>query len=162
MTRVRSSTGTPCAQCPWRTSNQGKRHPGGWYTKANLRRLWVGMRRGEAMTCHPTDPNNPVPDGVKPAPENAQTIECAGALILQQRELRRFEAICRELPEGDTGALKLYRKAHPRGLTREGLILMAQRIMFGGTPLSTRPSMPFTDLDQPVGHPDLVPWEGKP
>lgn len=65
-----ASTAGPCAQCPWRTSNQGKRHPDGWYTKANLRRLWAGLRRGERMTCHPTDPANPVSDKADQAASN--------------------------------------------------------------------------------------------
>ena len=51
---------SPCQACPWRVENHGKRHPDGWYTKANLRRLWSGIRRGEEMSCHPTDPSNPV------------------------------------------------------------------------------------------------------
>jgi hypothetical protein len=38
----------------------------GWYTKANLQRLWAGMRRGEDMTCHPTDPDKPGPSGGTP------------------------------------------------------------------------------------------------
>lgn len=70
-TAVKPATQHPCVHCPWRAANQGKPHPGGWYTKANLQRLWAGMRRGGDMTCHPTDPAIPVPEGIRPAPEGA-------------------------------------------------------------------------------------------
>lgn len=164
-TSVSPATRQPCAHCPWRISNQGKPHPDGWYTKKNLRRLWVGMRRGERMTCHPTDPDNPVTPkaiarGYKPAPENARTNECAGALILQQREYMRFQAIVESLsPTERIGdAMRRYRAAHPRGLTRDGLVALVERAMFGGSPLDNL-AMTKPDLNQDdVGHPDLVPW----
>jgi hypothetical protein len=45
-----------CSSCPWRLSNQGsKPDPHKFYTPANLRRLWHGMRNGARMSCHPTD-----------------------------------------------------------------------------------------------------------
>lgn len=67
-----------CSACPWRLANQGKRHPDGWYAKANLSRLWSRLRRGEAMSCHPSDPNNEVS-------------EKAQALGLQGREPPWFD-----------------------------------------------------------------------
>lgn len=75
----------PCRDCPWRTANHGKRHPDGWYRKDNRRRLWAGLKDGEHMTCHPTDPDNPVPDGWRTVPVGTRTRVCAGAhqLILQ-------------------------------------------------------------------------------
>ncbi len=84
-----------CKECPWRKSNQGKRTKGGFYTKANLRRLWAGLRTGEApgMTCHGADPRGKAIDA-EPVEDlgGESKVECAGALLLVQRELRKIEA----------------------------------------------------------------------
>ena len=79
-------------------------------TLSNIRRLWAGMRRGEHMTCHPTDPHNPVIEkalakGIQPAPESARTIQCIGAVILQQREWMVFQDVY-------GGNLARYRREH--------------------------------------------------
>jgi hypothetical protein len=140
----------PCQACPWRTTNHGKRHAGGWYTAANRRRLWNGLRRGERMSCHPTDPRNPVLAGHTPTPAHAQTRECTGALILQQRELMRFQ-------ECDSD-LATYRRRHPMGLLRGGLLTIVERAIFGGTPVDGR-VMSRPDLNQPVSHPPLGDWQ---
>ena len=51
---------TPCDQCAWRVANHGKRHPGGFYRKDNLRRLWNQIRKGGRLqSCHPTDRDTP-------------------------------------------------------------------------------------------------------
>lgn len=162
---VAPATQHPCVPCPWRTANQGKRHPAGWYTKANLRRLWAGLRRGEDMSCHPTDPRNPVPAGTRPVPEKATTLECAGSLILKQRELKRFQRLVLDNPGGDP--FKLYRQQHPRGLTRAGLLAVVQRAMFGGMPVIGGLEMTRPNLNEPgVSGPDLPDWdpaaEGQP
>lgn len=124
-----------CAACPWRISNHGRRHPGGWYSKANRRRLWNGLRTGDApgMTCHPTDPDNqPVRDGI-------ETRECAGAMLLLARELGALNAACAEADDGRGFAR--YRKGRSYPLTIGGAIELANRLMFGGTPLDGRPSI---------------------
>ena len=42
----------PCSDCPWRIANHGRRHPGGFFRKDNLRRLWNQIRKGGGMqTC---------------------------------------------------------------------------------------------------------------
>lgn len=148
MRGVKEAADSPCSACPWRTKNHGKRHPDHWYTKRNLKRLWAGLRRGESMSCHPTDPRNPVSEsaqraGTKPAPESADTRECAGALILQQREFmllqNRFDA-----------NLGRYRKERPGGLTKEGMAVMLSRAIFGGI---DGPKMAKPNLDQSVSWP---------
>jgi hypothetical protein len=149
--RAAAASQTPCAACPWRTTNHGRPHPDGWYTATNRRRLWNRLRRGEAMSCHPTDPRNPVPAGHRPAPAHAVTRECTGALILQQRELLYFQDEC--------GAdLRAYRRRHPMGLLRDGLLTLVERALFSGTSIGgvtmTRP-----DLNQPVSHPPLGAWQ---
>lgn len=158
MTRIAPAARRPCVHCPWRAANQGKPHPGGWYAKANLRRLWAGLRRGGDMSCHPTDPSNPVPPGVRPAPADAATLECAGSLILRQREFMRFQRIAQENPEGD--AFRLYRLQYPRGLTRGGLLAVVERAMLGGVPLIGGLQMTRPDLDEPgISAPGVAEWE---
>jgi hypothetical protein len=115
----------PCRDCPWRVENQGKRHKDGWFTKANRDRLWAKLRRGDSMTCHMTDPDNPVPEGYKTVKDDATTHECAGALILQQREWMKMQEL---------GEIPAYRKKWPRGLTKEGLLAILNRHLYGGTP----------------------------
>lgn len=148
---VTMSADTPCAQCPWRTTNHGKRHPDGWYTVANRARLWARLRRGDDMTCHPTDPENPVPEGTRAVPEATQTRECAGAIILKQRELWYFQEVYK--------SLAAYRKARPSGLTRDGLAEMVSRMLFGGVPMIGGAKVSTPDLNQPVSHPPLGEWE---
>lgn len=149
---VVTSGSSPCAQCPWRTSNHGKRHPDGWYTKANRQRLWAGLRRGDPMTCHPTDPENPVPLGTRAVPETVQTKECAGAIILQQREVWYWQHLFK-------GDFQVYRKARPFGLTRDGLAAMVSRLIFGGVPVVGGPAISRPNLNEPVSHPPLGVWE---
>lgn len=110
----------PCAQCPWRRSNHGKRHFGGFYRKSNLRRLWNGIRNGGKQSCHLTDPAHP--DHVRAgAPANGKVQECPGSVILVVRECKRLQALA---PDGVIGleAITTY-LAEPskRRLTRHGL-----------------------------------------
>lgn len=138
---------SPCAQCPWRKSNQGKPHPDGWYSKANLLRLWNGLRSGDApgMTCHPTDPTNPLPEGWKEVPKETERRECAGSLILIIRELKVLEK-----------EQENYRKISPgrRGLTPEGIAhWVLGRIKFAGTIMGTGTAIPNIADDQDVCRP---------
>ena len=146
---LREAAESPCVHCPWRTSNQGKRHPDGWYAKKNLRRMWAGLRRGESMSCHPTDPRNlgsprAVQAGYRPAPETAVTRECCGALILQQRELALLQG-----PYSTN--LARYCRERRGGLTKMGIARLVNRMIFGhcdSWPM-TRPA-----LNQLVSRPD--------
>lgn len=61
------------------------------------------------MSCHRTDVNNEVPEGQPAVPEGTATLECAGALLLVQREIRRLDA-----------AGQRYFKLKRRGFTRQG------------------------------------------
>lgn len=141
----------PCQWCPWLLDNHTRRHPDGWYTKANRRRLWAGLRRGESMACHPTDPTNPVSQaaraaGYRPAPPHSQVRECTGALVLVQREAQIFSDLA--------GSVADYRRLRRNGLVREGLIRIVERYLFGGTPFGGR-KLPKPDLNAPVGHTGL-------
>lgn len=125
----------PCPDCPWRVANHGRRSGAkvegesyGWFTQRNRDRLWARLRRGEAMTCHPTDPR----DERHGAAPGTKTKECAGAVILQQRELVILQRLLRS--DADT-ALASYRTARPAGLTREGMAVLAWNAQMGAVPL---------------------------
>jgi hypothetical protein len=157
---VKGANPKPCAQCPWRLANQGTPHPHGFYTKANLRRLWGGLKRGERMTCHPTDPEMAEFEGYEKTADREVTHECAGALIIVQREFMRAQRAMQEADaEGKRDGLKRYRAAHPKGLMRDGVFAVVERAMFGGSALD-RLAMAKPDLNEPgIGHPDLVAWD---
>jgi hypothetical protein len=107
-TEVEGPSDHACAACPWRTDNHRKPHPEGWYSDANRRRLWSGLRTGEApgMTCHPTDPLN------QPVGDSTVTRECAGAWLIIARE-------CDALNKAQS--IAAYRKGRKLAMTREGL-----------------------------------------
>ena len=143
---------SPCAQCPWRMSNRGKRIKTkyasyGWYTKKNLQRLWAGLRTGEApgMTCHPTDPDNERPEDWKEVPKEAKTKECAGALLLIQRELDLFKK-----------DIKAYAKGRMRkGLSKYGVAWWGiSRCSLAGTPFGGS-HMPKIDEDPDIQYEPL-------
>jgi hypothetical protein len=142
----------PCASCPWRRSNQDKHHPHGWYTKANLRRLWNGLRTGKApgMTCHPTDDRIELPEGAKAVPAGIEVRECAGAILLVIRELRKLEAAA---GSGETQVQNYFRSTE-RGFTRRGLKYWVARAIFGGTPLAL--AIPNVSEDSEIHRPDLL------
>lgn len=156
MTGDHTSDAPPCAACPWRLDNHTRRHPDGWFTKANRNRLWRRLRTGESMSCHTTDPANPVSEaaqaaGYRPAPEGSRVLECRGAVILQQRELGLYaRRYC--------GDFKRYRQQRRAGLTLVGMRVLMSRIAFGGVPLLGGPKMGRPGLDAEVGH-EPLPWD---
>jgi len=132
---------TACSACPWRKSNQGKPHPHNWYAQSNLDRLWRGLRTGEApgMSCHPTDARNEVPDGHRAAPDGSIMHECAGSLLLVQRELTEAQRV----------GVESYPKRMPF-LSKSGLRWWGlARVVFAGTPVGG-PPMPVIDEDPDI------------
>lgn len=108
------------------------------------------MRRGDTMTCHPTDHAMTQATGGR-VPESVQTHECTGAIILIQRELQYLQ----ESPDYRT-----YRQAHPRGLTRDGAAEMISRLLFGGVMAAStaRPNLNELDIQHPT---ELGTWEAR-
>ena len=122
-TKPSRNVGQPCAACPWRIANHGKRTPGGFYTKRNLRRLWNQIRGGGGLqSCHPTDPGHP-DHGAKP---DSKPRECAGSVILVTRELRRVARLSAHGSQAgviDGAGIEAYLKLEgARGLKRHGFI----------------------------------------
>ena len=137
-----------CAHCPWRASNQGKRNRHGFYTKANLARLWSKLRHGERMTCHPTDPRMADYEGAPTPKDGARLHECTGAVILQQLEIERFQRD----PDG-------YVHRSP-AMTKRGLFTVVQRLMFGATPFGDGSTATPNLNDDDVQYEPLGRWEG--
>jgi hypothetical protein len=143
-----------CVQCPWRAENQGKRHFGGFYTKANLRRLWNEVRRGGApQSCHMTDPGHPdhLRAGCK---EGAEPRECPGSVLLVLREVG-------SMADGDgvvtEEGVRRYLATRRTGLTRSGLeYWLVSRIHLGGVPLVGGPALPDVEEDDGVALPDFL------
>lgn len=154
--RVSPAADQACLACPWRKANQGRPHPHNWYSGRNLKRLWSALRSGGRMTCHPTDPENAVPAGERPAPRHVRTRECAGALILVQREFMRFQAALRD-GEDLAACYERYRNANPNGLSLNGLRTLVARTVFAGTPGVLRMTRPGLN-DPAVGYRKLTPW----
>lgn len=153
----------PCAHCPWRLSNAGRENQHGFYTKSNLRRLWNGLRKGNRMTCHPTDPHMSGFAGYEVTAGREVTHECAGAAIMVQRELHHFQECAKaaEAESRDDGFARYKRLRGGAAMTRDGLIYAVQVLLFGHVPppfgegLATR-QMGLNDPD--VGY-DPLPWE---
>lgn len=139
----------PCEHCPWRVANHGKRTPWGFYTKANLRRLWNQIRRGgQGQSCHPTDPSHPdhVAAGAKPGSEPR---ECPGAVILVYREFEKLQAVAAGQPI-EARHCDEYRKQNPQGLTKSGLLYwLIKRYQFGGVPFIGGAKLPEVDRAEP-------------
>ena len=160
-----TTTATPCDQCPWRVANHGKRHPGGFYRKDNLRRLWNQIRKGGRLqSCHPTDPSHEDHRQYAGAKPGAKPLECIGSVILILREMRYADTL-----DGDTTAGELSPTDFDRymaetkqrkGLTRDGLLYQGfsralPRPLGDGTPL---PAVNEELLDSPAyGRPDEPP-----
>lgn len=95
--------------------------------------------------------------GYEALADREDTHECAGALVLQQREVTEFQDIALADPKGPT--LKTYRKLRPKGMTRNGLASVISRAMFRGTMLSGT-DMSSPDLnDKEIGYDVLGMWK---
>ena len=155
--RATPATPVMCPGCPWRRSNHGKRHPGGFYRKDNLRRLWNQIRRGQAQqSCHLTDASHP--DHVAAgAPENATPRECTGSIVLVIRELDKIKAIAGG-PDAEITPehVNEYLAGNRRGLTWDGLVYwMLQRIQMANQRLYGEPPIPDLPRELVEDH-DLI------
>lgn len=135
----------PCAQCPWRRANQGKRHAFSFYTKANLRRLWNQVRGGgAAQSCHLTDPTHPdhIAAGCKPISEAR---ECPGSVIVVLREVGKMANAEKVIEDG---GIARYLRERKKGLTKRGILYwVVQRIQMAGVPFLGGVKLPEVDVD---------------
>lgn len=116
-----------CATCPWRKKLQGTPHPAGWYRLANLRRLWNGLRTGNApgMICHASDPDSTDYGSTRPVPAESKPRECAGAIQLIYTEV----AVLNDCPDFNT-----YKRGRRFPITRTAALKWLERHAFRGTP----------------------------
>lgn len=141
-----------CEQCPWRTSNQGKRTAWGFYTKENLRRLWRGLcgrrQQLQPQSCHLTDPSHE--DHVKAgASEKATAKECPGSVIVMIRENNILGKYLEDA--GGPDGFRLYSRER-FGLNREAACWWTTR----GIPLVGGPALPDVNDDSEIGVPDWL------
>lgn len=150
MKEARRECSSPCATCPFLKANLGKPNPDGfdprsaearhggrfydWYSPENLRRLWTGgIRKGEVMICHATDPGAAAYGGKAAAPGGERP--CIGSLAIVMRHLKYIETLI-----GAKGKPRDWTKAYhdaagPYPLTREGMFAWAMMISAGRTDL---------------------------
>jgi hypothetical protein len=132
-----------CDSCPWRISNHRRKHSAGWYTIGNLRRLWNGLRTGQApgIICHASDPESREYGSEKTIPAASKPRECGGALIILMRHVD-------ELNRAKT--LKEYAKCNSAPITKRGLAKILERQFIGG-------GFPAVQIDDPskIG----LPWK---
>jgi hypothetical protein len=160
--RIIQAAPRPCAQCPWRTRNQTRVDRHGFYSLANLQRLWEGLRDGERMACHPTDPAMAEFTGYEQTASRRQTHECAGALVLIHRELHRLHTATKQTAPGD--ALALYRDTVGElALTSKGIASHAFALLAGRPPLCGGVEVRRVDLtDADSAMPGLPGWGESP
>lgn len=149
---------SPCTACPWRLANQGRRHPGGFYTVKNLTRLWGQIRRGGGIqTCHPTDPSHP-DHGAK---EGSVPQECLGSVILVLREVEAMTENIAGVRTITNAACTRYLArpdAKKRGLTKTGVMFwVIQRIQLANATFVGEPPIPEVDrIDKEVDLPSSL------
>lgn len=130
-----------CATCPWLKENHNKEHPAGWYKIENLKRLWNGLRKGDApgIVCHSTDPKNIEYGGDKEITPGHES-PCAGAMILMINHVN----------EASKTDMKEYKSRHSLPLTKGGIAVMIEKALSGQLP-------PVEDKSSEVG----LPWDKK-
>lgn len=130
-----------CKTCPWLTVNHNKRPDlENWYSTANLKRLWEGIRSGSPMICHSTDPeaiNYGGTKEIKPGKE----MHCVGSLVLVMAHANYLGKL------SDQAASSYWKKLY--SFTRHGLAAFAERMLF------EKKSLPDAVDTQGIS----VPWE---
>ena len=150
------SVSTPCTQCPWRLSNQGKKSKWGFYTKKNILRLWNEIRGGGGIqSCHMTDPchEDHLAAGCK---AGAKTRECAGSVIVILRELDLLKRPDRQPIEPEDA--DRYLATRKKGFTKMGLLYyLISRMSMGGVPFLGGPKLPSVNVDdEEIGLPNYL------
>jgi hypothetical protein len=143
-------TASPCATCPWLRENHGKVNPAdpSWYTLANAKRLWNGIRQGEAMICHATDPESADygGKGAKPGHERM----CVGMLVLVARTFKMLGTTKpAEYKKGAGGKMRM---------TPRGILAWIERFTFRGSAIGTPKDVMPVSYDGAAAARCGVPW----
>jgi hypothetical protein len=103
-----------------------------WYSPDNLRRVWDGLRDGEAMTCHQTDLQAKFVHQGEPETPSM----CMGAFAVQAAHLQYFSTVVDMDSTPKKRAMKIYqKKAGEMPMTEDGLTGIAMGIHVGVTSL---------------------------
>lgn len=175
MSDERKECQSPCATCPFLRANFGKPNPEGydpkaataqhgrqffdWYSTKNLARLWNGgLKRGEGMICHATDPNATEYGGKACAPGNERL--CVGALAVVMLHLKWFEGLLKREPElKPSESMKRYRAAAGKyPMPRDGMLGWAWQFGLGRTDIMGGLTIPRS-LTPSVVESCGVPWD---
>jgi len=116
-----------CAGCPWLKANHGQPHPAKWYSLANLRRLWNGLRTGKApgIICHATDPNSTDYGSTVKIKDSSEPKPCGGALLTVMRHVNEANRL---------GIQEYIAKWGRYGLNLRGLRFWVEQHCFGMIP----------------------------
>lgn len=152
-----------CGGCPFKKSNFGKETPNpeltdyDWYSEENMKRLWDGLRDGEDMVCHSSDPDS-VEYGSECKIKDSHTPHlCYGALLVIFRHAKAFEKMLNEHPDSPDTAYKNYVRqcGSEKPMTMRGLTEFIMKVNFGRTSLLGGLPMPKNIKDDDaVG----LPW----
>lgn len=140
----------PCGTCPFLTKNLGRSNPSGfeqmkaersdaefdptnWYSEKNLTRLWRdGLRKGEAMLCHSSDPNAANYGGTN-AKQGGEKL-CTGAVLLVFLHIKQLERlIAQNLKPSEVQ--KQYRAFSKYPMTKDGQVSWVMNFAIGRTDL---------------------------
>jgi len=144
-----------CDQCPWRKVNQSKRHKFGFFTQANLKRLWNGLRKGNPMSCHKTDTGHP--DHVACGAKGDKPKECAGSIIVIRQELQMI-ANWNDNTVTDDGIIEYKKRFKQSRITVVGFMYWVfERIQMAGVPIIGGKKLPEVDhSDEAIGLPESL------
>lgn len=141
----RSESTKCCKTCPFLAINAGKPNPNGWqpeddqhdwYSDKNLKRLWEGIRRGEVMICHSSDPNADSYGGNASKPGSERP--CTGAVLLTMLHMNRYGEL---LDKSKSTAYREYQKLTGKPITKRGMEahlmmnMLGRTGLFGGAPI---------------------------
>lgn len=163
-----------CGTCPFLTRNFGRPSPEGfvratsgesakghvfyeWYSKKNLIRLWRdGLRKGNAMICHSTDPNASQYGGKNAVPGIEKI--CTGSLAALFQHLKFIEQLIKK-GLSPREVQKQYReKAGAYPLTKEGQASWAWNFAIGKTDFPIGTDIPRS-VDPSLLSDVSVPWQ---
>jgi hypothetical protein len=166
-----------CKTCPFLLANFGKPNPPGydpekmnaertdggqfhdWYSLKNLRRIWAeGMRHGEVLQCHATDPNAEVYGGKRTASGSERV--CVGVLAVVLRHMEFYNALLEAEPDIKPAAARrrYVAVAGKYPMSKQGMLAWALMIGMGRTDMLGGLMLP-RHLDAATVEAVGVPWK---
>ena len=105
-----------------------------WYSEKNLLRLWQGIREGEVLLCHPSDPYADDYDMPVRNKDANKARACTGMLHIIFNHVKEFEHLLLNVHNEDlAAAMKAYRDNHRHPMTERGILNWALMVNMGNT-----------------------------